>query len=71
MDLVYSYIVTIVENDNDMQQKIMINIQRKICRANTDAIYNNLASADDIERQTELIIDNGILKNRPSNQGLD
>ena len=54
-----------------MQQKIMINIQRKICRANTDAIYNNLASADDIERQTELIIDNGILKNRPSNQGLD
>ena len=57
-----------------MRQKIMKTInneQRKICRADTDAIYKDLASTDDIESQTELIIYNGILKNRPSNQGLN
>ena len=70
-----------VEIDNVFHQKIMetiINILRKNCRPDTDSIYKELSKdcasnldADDIERQTKLIIDNGLLENRPSSQGLN
>ena len=63
-----------VEIDNVFHQKIMetiINILRKNCRPDTDSIYKELTKdcasnldADDIERQTKLIIDNGLLENR-------
>ena len=76
-----SYIVKMVGVDNIIQQKIMetiINMQRKNCKPVTDAIYIELTndcasniSAHDIESQINLLIDNGMLENRPSNQGLD
>ena len=69
-----------VEMDNVTQQKIMeaiINIRRKNRRPVTDTIYKELTkecasniNADDIGNQIKLMIDNGILKNRPNNQGL-
>ena len=64
-----------------MQQKIMetiINIRRKNRRPDTDMIYKELTkdcasniNADDLGNQIKLMIDNGLLENRPSNQGLD
>ena len=67
--------------DNVMQQKIMetiINIRRKNRRPDTDMIYKELTkdcasniNADDLGNQIKLMIDNGLLENRPSNQGLD
>ena len=70
-----------VKMNNVIQQKIMetiINIRRKNCRPDKDAIYKeltkdcaSLVSADDIENQIKLMIDNGILENWPSKQGLD
>ena len=69
-----------VETDNVILQKIMetiINIRRKNRRPDTDTIYKELTkecasniNADDIGNQIKLMIDNGILKNRPNNQGL-
>ena len=66
-----------VEMDNVTQQKIMetiINIRRKNRRPDTDAIYKELTkecasniNSDDIGNQIKLMIDNGILENRPSN----
>ena len=66
--------------DNVTHQKIMetiINIRRKNSRPDTDTIYKELTkecasniNADDIGNQIKLMIDNGILKNRPKNQGL-
>ena len=70
-----------VEINNVIQQKVMetiINIRRKNRRPDTDAIYKELTkdcasniNADDIESQIKLMIDNALLENRPSNQGLD
>ena len=70
-----------VEMDNVTHQKIMetiINIRRKNRRPDTDTIYKELTkecasniNADDIGNQIKLMIDNGILENRPSNQRLD
>ena len=67
--------------DDVIQQKIVetiINIRRKSRRPNADAIYKELTkdcasniNVDDIESQIKLMIDNGLLENRPSNQGLD
>ena len=67
--------------DNVTQQKIMetiINIRRKNRIPDTDTIYKELAkecasniNADDIGNQIKPMIDNGMLENRPSNQGLD
>ena len=66
-----------VEMDNVTQQKIMetiINIRRKNRRPDTDTIYKELTkecasnvNSDDIGNQIKLMIDNGILENRPSN----
>ena len=66
-----------VEIDNVTQQKIMetiINIRRKNRRPDTDTIYKELTkecasnvNSDDIGNQIKLMIDNGILENRPSN----
>ena len=73
--------ISTVEMDNVTQQKIMktiINIRRKNRRPDTDTIYKELTkdcasniNADDIGNQIKLMIDNGLLENRPSNQGLD
>ena len=70
-----------VEMDNVIQQKIMeiiINIRRKNRRPDTDTIYKELTkdcasniNADDFGNQIKLVIGNGILESRPSNQGLD
>ena len=67
--------------DNVTQQKIMetiINIRRKNRIPDTDTIYKELTkeyasniNADDIGNQIKPMIDNGMLENRPSNQGLD
>ena len=67
--------------DDVIQQKIMetiINIRRKNCRPDTDTICKELTkdcasniNADDIGNQIKLMIDNGLLENRPSSQGLD
>ena len=66
-----------VEMDNVTQEKIMetiINIRRKNRRPDTDTIYKELTkecasniNSDDIGNQIKLMIDNGILENRPSN----
>ena len=66
-----------VKIDNVTQQKIMetiINIRRKNRRPDTDTIYKELTkecasnvNSDDIGNQIKLMIDNGILENRPSN----
>ena len=66
-----------VEIDNVTQQKILetiINIRRKNRRPDTDTIYKELTkecasnvNSDDIGNQIKLMIDNGILENRPSN----
>ena len=66
-----------VEMDNVTQEKIMetiINIRRKNRRPDTDTIYKELTKEcasninyDDIGNQIKLMIDNGILENRPSN----
>ena len=70
-----------VETDNVILQKIMetiINIRRKNRRPDTDAIYKELKkdcasniNVVDIESQIKLMIDNGLLENRPNNQGLN
>ena len=70
-----------VETDNVILQKIMetiINIRRKNRRPDTDAIYKELTkdcasniNVVDIESQIKLMIDNGLLENRPNNQGLN
>ena len=70
-----------VETDNVIPQKIMetiINIRRKNRRPDTDAIYKELKkdcasniNVVDIESQIKLMIDNGLLENRPNNQGLN
>ena len=70
-----------VEMDNVTQQKIMetiINIRRKNRRPDTDTICKELTkdcasniNADDFGNQIKLMIDNGILESRPSNQGSD
>ena len=67
--------------DNVIQQKSMetiINIRRKNCRPDTYTIYKELTkdcalniNADDIGNQINMMIDNGLLENQPSNQGLD
>ena len=61
--------------DNVIQQKIMetiIKIRRKNRRPDTDTIYKELTkdcasniNADDIGNQIKLMIDNGLLENRP------
>ena len=66
-----------VEIDNVTQQKIVetiINIRRKNRWPDTDTIYKELTkecasnvNSDDIGNQIKLMIDNGILENRPSN----
>ena len=70
-----------VETDNVILQKIMetiINIRRKNRRPDADAIYKELKkdcasniNVVDIESQIKLMIDNGLLENRPNNQGLN
>ena len=74
-----------VEMDKVIQQKIMetiINIWRKNRRPDTDTIYKELTkdcasniNADDIGNQIkydiDMMIDNGLIENRPSNQGID
>ena len=70
-----------VETDNVILQKIMetsINIRRKNRRPDPDAIYKELKkdcasniNVVDIESQIKLMIDNGLLENRPNNQGLN
>ena len=70
-----------METDNVILQKIMetiINIRRKNRRPDTDAIYKELKkdcasniNVVDIESQIKLMIDNGLLENRPNNQGLN
>ena len=70
-----------VETDNVILQKIMetiINIRRKNRRPDTDVIYKELKkdcasniNVVDIESQIKLMIDNGLLENRPNNQGLN
>ena len=76
-----SYELLEVKMDNVTQQKIMetiINIRRKNSSPDTDTIYKELTkecasniNADDIGNQIKLMIDNGLLENRPSSQGLD
>ena len=67
--------------DNVTKQKGMetiIKIRRKNRRPDTYKIYKELTkdcalniNADDIGNQINMMIDNGLLENRPSNQGLD
>ena len=76
-----SYELLEVKMDNVTQQKIMetiINIRRKNRRPDTDTICKELTkdcasniNADDFGNQIKLVIGNGILESRPSNQGLD
>ena len=56
----------------------IINIRRKDRRPDTDTIYKELTkgcasniNTNNIGNQIKLMIDNGLLENRPCNQGLD
>ena len=65
------------KRNTDTLHVVVISIKRKNRIPDTDAIYKELTkeyfsniSADDTESQIKFMIDNGILENRSSNQGL-
>ena len=66
------------KSNTDISHAVIISMQRKNCITDTRASYKELTkycivniSTDDTESRKKFMIDNGILENRPSNQGID